>query len=107
MDQIFPDDVENLQYNKFQIAFGLTAYDSDPDPIEDPRYGRIYARFHQWGHGNSTEYTELPAHYCTDEELGLTNDRKDSRFFEIYENSLKDLNDYKRKMYCIDEKLYL
>ena len=49
MHQAFPEDIEELQYNKFQIAFALTAYDGNPDPIDDPQYGRLYARYVQWG----------------------------------------------------------
>ena len=41
----FPNDIEELQYRKFQIAFALTAYDGNPDPIDDPKYGRLYARY--------------------------------------------------------------
>ena len=39
MDHVFPDDIEELQSDKFEIAFALTAYDGNPEPIEDPKYG--------------------------------------------------------------------
>ena len=35
---------EGLMY-----AFGLTAYDDNPDPIEDPTYGVLKAYYKSWG----------------------------------------------------------
>ena len=43
-DERFPQDVDNLQYPNFNFAFGISAYDGDPEPIDDPRYGRVFAR---------------------------------------------------------------
>ena len=52
MEEVFPDDVEDLRYDKFDIAFALTTYDEvNPGRIDDPRYGRIYARYNSWGYG--------------------------------------------------------
>ena len=31
------------------FAFGITAYDSDPEPIEDPSYGLLKAYYKSWG----------------------------------------------------------
>ena len=105
MDQVFPDDIENLQHDNFQLAFGITAYDGDTEPVEDPRYGRMLARYYTWGLGDS--YQDIETHVCSDEELGLLEDKESSRFFEIYPNNLKDVQTYKKKLYCTDEKLKL
>ena len=42
----FPDAEENQD---FELAFGLTAYDSVREPIDDPRYGQIKAKYVTWG----------------------------------------------------------
>ena len=34
-----------------QFAFGVTAYDSNQEPIDDPTYGRVVARYQTWGMG--------------------------------------------------------
>ena len=51
-DDVFPDDIENMQYNNFQIAFGITAYDGDTESVEDPRFGKLLARYDSWGLGD-------------------------------------------------------
>ena len=45
----FPKDITDLHYDNFNIAFGITAYDGDTEPIDDPKYGRIFARYDSWG----------------------------------------------------------
>ena len=55
MDDVFPDDIENLQHDNFQLAFGITAYDGDTESVEDPRYGRILSRYYSWGLGKKFE----------------------------------------------------
>ena len=106
-DNIFPDDVENMQYNNFQLAFGITAYDGDSESVEDPRFGRLLARYDTWGLGHENRYQNIPIHSCTDQELGLLENKEGSRFFEIYQNNKRDIQVYKRKLYCIDEELKL
>ena len=51
MEEVFPDDIVDLVSDKFQIAFALSAFDSNPDPIDDPKFGQIYARYDSWGYG--------------------------------------------------------
>ena len=48
-NDVFPDHIENLKYNSFSFAFGITAYDGNTESIEDPRYGRIFVRATRWG----------------------------------------------------------
>ena len=35
-EDIFPDDVTELTFSNFNIAFGFLAYDGNPEQIEDP-----------------------------------------------------------------------
>ena len=103
MDAVFPIDIENMQHDNFRVAFGITSYDGDPERVEDPRYGKIKARYDTWGLGE--RYKDLDAHYCTDEELGLADGQDNPLFWPIYKNAMKDLLLYKKKLYCIDEDL--
>ena len=32
-----------------KFAFAITHYDSNPEPVDDPRYGRMVARIVRWG----------------------------------------------------------
>ena len=50
-----------------QVAFAITAYDSNQDPIEDPRYGTLKAYYKTWGlsPGKGVEWVELEDRYCT------------------------------------------
>ena len=95
-----------MQFGNFQLAFGITAYDGDTEPIDDPRYGKLLARYDTWGLGPE-RFQNIPIHNCTDQELGLLDNKEDSRFFEIYENNKHDVQTYKKKLYCMDEKLKL
>ena len=84
-DTRFPQEIENLEFPNFQIAFGIAAFDNDPEPIDDPRFGRILARTDQWGYEGERNI-ELPAHRCSDEELGLTQNKQNSRFYPHQKN---------------------
>ena len=50
----FDDGYFNSSYvfssdNGLRFAYGITAYDDDPKPIEDLDYGEVKARFRTWG----------------------------------------------------------
>ena len=66
-DQIFS---EGLMY-----AFGITAYDSNREPIEDPSYGVIKPYYKSWGIKTSSgvHFEELPTRQCTDAEFHVNN----------------------------------
>ena len=55
----------------FELAFGITAFDSNQEPIDDPRYGRLNAMYVSWGTSAGTIYESLDMHNCTREELGF------------------------------------
>ena len=44
-ETVFPDDIEDRLFDNFNIAFGLTAFDGDEEPVDDLKYGRIFARY--------------------------------------------------------------
>ena len=46
------------------FAFGVTAYDSNREPIEDPSIGVIKPFYKQWGLGTDF-FTEIPTRNCT------------------------------------------
>ena len=52
------------------------------EPIDDPKYGRVVARLDRWGY-EGWRRKELRAHRCTDEELGLTEDLQNARFYPL------------------------
>ena len=43
-DAYFDTDEIMSSDDGFSIAFGLTAYDANREPIDDPRYGRVVAK---------------------------------------------------------------
>ena len=50
------------------IAFAITAYDSNREPIEDPSYGTIKAYYKTWGLEDSVQgvaFEEIPTTMCT------------------------------------------
>ena len=84
------------------FAFGITAYDSNPDPIEDPSYGVMRAYKKRWDTG-FFEIEEVPTRECTDAELHVNGKSDtDSLFFKPHKNSIADLTFYSRKLKCLD-----
>ena len=90
-DAYFDTDYEFKTDAGFQIAFALTPYDSNPNPVEQPEYGILKAYYKSWGikDSNDVHWDELETDYCTREQLGLeedadevkTSDRGGSLFF--------------------------
>ena len=62
---LFPTEIPNLHNGHFNIAFGFTAYDGDPNPIDDQRYGQLKVRRAGWG-STGNWWKELAAHPCTE-----------------------------------------
>ena len=52
----------------FNLAFAITAYDANREPIDDPRYGRLVSKMVAWGFSD-TQGVELGGyldiHNCT------------------------------------------
>ena len=38
-EDVFPDDLSELTFSNFNVAFGFAAYDGSTEPIDDPSYG--------------------------------------------------------------------
>ena len=97
------DDVysENLMF-----AFGVTAYDSNPEPIEDPTIGVLRPYYKSWGIKagiGGIDFELLPTRNCTQAELHINDESaSDSLFFESHPNSLADLSFYHKKLKCLD-----
>ena len=59
------------------FAFGITEYDGNPEPIDDPTYGKLSARYETWGEGNWGSFADIPLRNCSAEELGLVKGKED------------------------------
>ena len=58
------------------LAFAVSAYDSNPDPIEDPSIGQLKPYYKTWGLDDSNggvQWEQLPTRNCTLAELHLRN----------------------------------
>ena len=92
---------ENLQY-----AFGVTAYDSNREAIEDPSIGVVKPYYKSWGIKagiGGIDFEELPTRDCTPEELHVENKTDpNSTFFQPHPNSAADLGFYYKKLKCIN-----
>ena len=74
--------IKELEYNdtqiltdrmNFNVAFGITYYDGDKEPIENPNIGTMKAIYREWGLGDYSGVleTELETRPCTMEDFGL------------------------------------
>ena len=74
IDAYFDADYE---YSKgMMFAFGLTAYDSNQEPIEDPSIGVLRPYYKSWGIKSGiggVDFELLPTRPCTEAELHINN----------------------------------
>ena len=81
-----PDFIFNAERG-FNIAAAFTAYDSNPEPIMDERYGTIVFNHYYWGKQPDGTYgagrKSFPSRPCNDEELGF--EGNNSKFYPLYE----------------------
>ena len=49
----------------FKVAAAFTAYDGNPEPIEDPRYGTIEF-YHKWWNETGFDFAKQPSGLCSD-----------------------------------------
>ena len=101
-----------MEDSNFDLAFGITAYDSVTESIEDPTIGQIEAMYVTWGIEpgfSGVKYEPLGIHTCTKEELGLDEENRDNttRFNPIHHNSYNDTSYYSKKLKCFDDKLQI
>ena len=105
-EDVFPYDVE-LSYDGFDLAFGLTAFDTNPERVDDPRFGQLRARYVRWGFNETNRYKDLTSHPCTDEEKGVESRAGNPRFYPIHDNSRNDTIFFGGKLDCLDDKIEL
>ena len=89
-----------------RFAYGITAYDSDPEIVEDLDYGEVKATFRSWGadiDGAQADDNALKTHPCTEEELGLTG--SNPAFWPLHEKSAGDVKLRQKKFKCTDERI--
>lgn len=82
----------------------MTKYDSNPEIIEEKRFGELVIEHYGWGNteGLGLERKALDAHYCSDAELGLAPDPDNiSSIYPIFESSKKEVEMWKKKFKCI------
>ena len=98
-----------------QFAFGITAYDLNQDPIDDPTYGNVVAKYVSWGFGEDNLNDPIPMKPCSDADLGITVgwngwsddvennlDRSETRFFPINSSNIHAFTFYRKKLRCFD-----
>ena len=89
-------------------AFGISAYDNDPEPIEDPSYGVVKPYYKSWGlikDVRGVHWQEIPTRACSKAELNVGEQSDpDTRFFEPHKNSASDLSFYHKKLKCLDQE---
>lgn len=116
-DSHFDADFQFTSEEGLMIAFGITAYDDNEEPIEDPQYGHLKAYYKSWGleEGHGVHFRELPTETCSRAELGLPEEedgssasKTEKRFFEVHSSSANDYEYYYKKLKCIQvDKLVL
>ena len=81
----------------------MTKYDSNSTLTEDERYGELVFEFSAWDTSEvfSQNKEEIPTHYCTDEELGLTLGPK-TLVYPIKESMQEEVETFKKKFKCAD-----
>ena len=71
----------------FNIAVGFTAYDNNREWVLAPEYGELVFNSLSWGSKpDGTYYLErkrLRTHICTEEELGLLEDKSKATFMDF------------------------
>lgn len=90
--------------NGFFVAAGLTNYDSNTTLTEEKRFGELVFEHYGWGNHISGS-KPLKHHFCSDEELGLT-DSKTSLTYPMVELQKDFVESYKNKMKCLDAEDY-
>ena len=78
-DSYFSSEFEFTTDNGLMIAFGLTDYQNNREPIEDADYGTLRAYYKYWGmEGDDAQvyWQQLEAKTCTPEQLGLIKNEK-------------------------------
>lgn len=86
-------------------AFGITAYDSNRESIEDPTIGVLKPYYKSWGlkETKGVDFEELPTRNCSEAEFHI-NGKSDpnSKFYPPHPNHAGDIAYYNKKLKCLD-----
>ena len=69
-------DADYVQTDGLMFAFGVTAYDDNPEPIEDPTIGVLKPYYKSWGLDETIggiDFELLPTRNCSEAELHINN----------------------------------
>ena len=69
-------DADFVYSTDLMFSFAITAYDSNPDPIEDPSIGVLKPYYKTWGLDDTVsgvKWERLPVRNCTLAEMHLRN----------------------------------
>ena len=74
----------------FDVAFGLTAYDSNQTLTEDSSYGDLKAYHYGWNENYGTNKDELKTEACSKKDLNLSEEKSETMYnvHEIYSVSV-------------------
>ena len=77
--------------DRFFVAAALTEYNNDPEPIEDPSYGKFVFEHFRWGNSEDGDIGSgrqpIETRPCTDEELSLVEDKSSLGAFKVMSRS--------------------
>jgi len=84
----FYEDTEPMTFaDGLNFAAAFTSYDNETEWILDPTYADLNLQRWRWGFNPDGSIFEtwdtLSSHICSLEELGLTEDRSNAKFFEV------------------------
>ena len=77
--------------DRFFVAAALTEYNNDPEPIEDPSYGKFVFEHFRWGNSDDGDIGSgrqpIETRPCTEEELSLVEDKSSLGAFKVMSRS--------------------
>ena len=89
----------------------FTGYDNEEEWILPREIGTLMFQSYEWGPDENGQFgfkfKNLTTHICTEEELGLNDNKKDpnhGQFFKIHDQSLINVKLYRKKFLCIDKE---
>ena len=98
-------DKDYVYSDGLMYAFGLSAYDSTLDPIEDESYGMLKPYYKSWGIKDKydDDFEELLTRECSEAEFHI-NGKSDpkSLFYKPSPNHEADIAKYHKKLKCLD-----
>ena len=104
LDMYFSDTDEFTYANGLNIAVAFTAYDQETEWILTPEYGELVFNHASWGSELGFVREQIDAHNCTAEELSITEDKQQAKFYPIHESNQKLMKQYSKKFICIREE---